>query len=227
MNIILVIEDDASIKRFLKTSLMAQSYHVMEATTGQEGLQLALDNKPDLILLDLGLPDMDGVVVIKKIREWSSIPIIILSARDQENAKVKALDLGADDFLTKPFGMHELNARIRVALRHAQRVQEEESPIFHSGNLQIDLINHAVWIGDEKITLSPIQHEILTALVRRADKIVTHKQLLQEVWGADHAKDIDYLRIYIHQLRQKLEADPAHPQIIMTEPGVGYRLVKK
>ncbi len=224
-NIILIIEDELSIRRFLKTSLLNQDHQLLETNRGQEGIQLALDNKPDLILLDLGLPDMDGMEVIKKIREWASIPIIILSARDQENAKVQALDLGADDYLIKPFGIEELNARIRVALRHAERMNEQESTVFQAGDLQVDLVNREVRIKGEKCVFSPIQYAILTALVRRANKLVTHKQLLTEIWGENHVEDIDYLRIYIHQLRQKLEKNPARPQLIKTEVGVGYRLM--
>jgi two-component system KDP operon response regulator KdpE len=224
-NIILIIEDELGIRRFLKTALRNRDYQLLETSCGHEGIQLALDNKPDLILLDLGLPDIDGIDVIKKIREWATIPIIVLSARDQENTKVKALDLGADDYLIKPFGIEELNARIRVALRHAERMNEQEATVFQSGDLQIDLVNREIRIKGERCVFSPTQYAILAALVRRANKIVTHKQLLRETWGENHVEDIDYLRIYIHQLRQKLEKDPAHPKLIKTEVGVGYRLM--
>lgn len=225
--IILAIEDELSIRRFLKTSLLIQGYRFLESRTGREGLTLTLDNKPDVILLDLGLPDMDGLEVIKNLRAWTAIPIIILSARDQEADKINALDLGADDYLTKPFSICELNARLRVALRHAQRINEIETPIFQSDNLQIDLVSRRVISNGVSLTLSPIQYEILATLARKANKIVTHKQLLREVWGESHTEDVEYLRIYIHQLRHKIEQHPAYPKYLITEPGVGYRLVCK
>jgi two-component system KDP operon response regulator KdpE len=225
--VILAIEDELSIRRFLKTSLSVQGYQFLETRTGKEGLALALENKPDVILLDLGLPDMDGIEVIKNLRAWTSIPVIILSARDQENDKVAALDFGADDYLTKPFSICELNARLRVALRHAERINEKETPLFQADNLQIDLVDRQVMIGKSRITLSPIQYAILATLARRANKIVTHKQLLRAVWGEKHTEDVEYLRIYIHQLRHKIEQHPAYPKYLITEPGVGYRLVCK
>lgn len=225
--VILAIEDELAIRRFLKTSLIVQGYQFLETRTGKEGLMVALENKPDVILLDLGLPDMDGFEVIKNLRAWTSIPVIILSAREQENDKVKALDLGADDYLTKPFGMCELNARLRVALRHAERINETETPIFQSDQLQIDLVSRQVTLDGTRITLSPIQYAILATLARRANKIVTHKQLLSEVWGETHLEDVEYLRIYIHQIRHKIEQHPAYPKYLVTEPGVGYRLVCK
>lgn len=222
--VILAIEDNLSIRRFLKTALISQKYHFLEAETGQKGLTQAAENKPDVILLDLSLPDMDGLQVIKNLRTWTAIPIIILSARDCEQDKVQALDLGADDYLTKPFNISELNARLRVALRHAQRINEQENSMFECGNFKVDLINRRVWCGENQVALSPIQFAILATLVRRANKIVTHMQLLREVWGEHHTQDVEYLRIYIHQLRYKLEQNPAYPQFLKTEPGIGYRL---
>lgn len=222
---ILAIEDSLSIRRFLKTALTHQHYQFLEASTGNDGLTLAAEHKPDVVLLDLGLPDMDGLAVIKLMREWTSIPIIILSARDQENDKALALDLGADDYLTKPFSIIELNARLRVALRHAGRINDAETPVFSVDNLKVDLIHHRVSIDDKNISLSPTQYAILAILIRNANKIVTHKQILKEVWGDKHTDDIDYLRIYMHQLRHKLEQNPAQPKYLKTETGLGYRLV--
>lgn len=221
---ILVIEDSLSIRRFLKTALINQGYHYFEAATGNDGLALAQERKPNVLLLDLGLPDMDGLEIVKRLRTWTAIPIIILSARDQEQDKIKALDLGADDYLTKPFSVGELNARLRVALRHAEYIHEMETPVFEVGDLKVNLVDRKVWINEKKITLTPIQFAILATLVRKVNRIVTHTQLLQEVWGENHKEDIDYLRIYIHQLRYKIEPNPAHPKYLKTEPGVGYRL---
>lgn len=225
MPVILVIEDSISIRRFLKTSIVMQQYEFLEANDASRGLEIASDLKPDVILLDLGLPDMDGLTVIKKIREWTSIPIIVISARDQEHDKVMALDLGADDYLTKPFSVAELNARLRVAFRHAKLIQDNETPIFESDGLKVDLVNHQVWLDNKNIKLSPTQFAILSMLVRKINKIVTYKQILKEVWGEKHINEIDYLRIYMHQLRQKLEKSPAEPKYLKTEPGIGYRLV--
>ena len=222
---ILVIEDELPIRRFLKSSIVSQGFQFLEAKTGREGLEIIRDNKPDVILLDLGLPDIDGIEVIKNLRTWTSIPIIILSARDQESDKVKALDAGADDYLSKPFSVIELHARIRVALRHAQQAAEHETPTLQFGDFLIDLINREVWCKDKKVPLTPIQYDILATLVRRINKIVTHKELLRVVWGDNHTEDVEYLRIYIHQLRHKLEKIPAQPQYLKTEPGVGYRLL--
>lgn len=222
---ILVIEDCLAIRRFLKTSLLNQGYRYLESSTGFDGLKEAQENNPNVILLDLGLPDIDGLEVIKHLRSWTSIPIIILSARDQEQDKIKALDVGADDYLTKPFSVGELNARLRVALRHALHIHEANTPIFELDGLKIDLINRHVWVNEKKVTLSPIQFDILATLARKANRIVTHSQLLKEVWGEDHKENVEYLRIYIHQLRHKLEQNPAHPKYLKTEPGIGYRLL--
>lgn len=225
--LVLLIEDELSIHRFIKSTLESQGYQFLGVTTGQEGLSQAQHNKPDTILLDLGLPDMDGLEVIKQLRNWTLTPIIIISVRDQELDKVRALNLGADDYLSKPFGIDELMARIRVALRHASFIDVAETPVFESGPLKIDLIKRRVYLQANEVALSPTQFAILAILVRKADKIVTHQQLLSEVWGEKHMKDIDYLRIYIHQLRHKIEVNPARPQFLQTEPGIGYRFVSQ
>ena len=222
---IVVIEDELPIRRFLKTSIEAQDYQFLEAKTGKEGLEIIRDNKPDVILLDLGLPDIDGIHVIKNLRTWTTIPIIILSARDQDSDKVKALDAGADDYLSKPFSVIELHARIRVALRHSQQAFEDESPIFRFGSFIVDLVNREVLLNNNKVALTPIQYDILATLISRTNKIVTHKELLRIVWGDNHTEDVEYLRIYIHQLRHKLEKNPAQPTYLKTEPGIGYRFI--
>ena len=222
---ILAIEDELSIRRFLKSSIVSQGYQFLEAKSGKEGLEIIRDRKPDVILLDLGLPDIDGISVIKNLRTWTSSPIIILSARDQEHDKVTALDAGADDYLSKPFSVVELHARIRVALRHAKCSTEKEAPVFKLGDFIIDLVNRDVSINDNKVLLTPIQYDILATLIRRINKIVTHKELLRAVWGENHIKDVEYLRIYIHQLRHKFERNPAKPEYLKTESGVGYRLI--
>jgi len=223
--VIVVIEDDPSIRRFLRTSLGAHGFNVFDAETGKQGLIEMGVRKPDLVILDLGLPDMDGVDVIKAIREWSSVPIIILSARSGEQQKIDALDVGADDYLTKPFGFGELLARIRVALRHAARPQESiQDNIFAAGNLKVDLVNRVVCVEEREVHLTPIQYRLLTVLVKNAGKVLTHQQILNEVWGPAYRENAHYLRIYMSQLRQKLEADPTRPKFLVTESGVGYRL---
>ena len=223
--IIIVIEDETSMRRLLKTILAAQGYLVVEAETGRRGLVEAGTRKPDLVILDLGLPDMDGVQVIKCLREWSQIPIVVLSARDQESQKVKALDTGADDYLTKPFGAAELLARVRVALRHAARVAGSAGESeFSVGPLKVDLLNRKVWVADREVHLTPIEYRLLSVLVKHAGKTLTHRQLLHAVWGSARADSSHYLRIYMGQLRRKLEADPARPHFLLTEAGVGYRL---
>jgi two-component system KDP operon response regulator KdpE len=222
---IIVIEDETSMRRLLKTILAAQGYLVVEAETGQRGLVEAGTRKPDLVILDLGLPDMDGAQVIKCLREWSQIPIVVLSARDQESQKVKALDAGADDYLTKPFGAAELLARVRVALRHAARVAGSAGESeFSVGPLKVDLLNRKVWVADREVHLTPIEYRLLSVLVKHAGKTLTHRQLLHAVWGSARADSSHYLRIYMGQLRRKLEADPARPHFLLTEAGVGYRL---
>lgn len=223
--VIIVIEDDPSIRRFLRTGLSTHGFAVFEADTGKQGIVEAGIRKPDLIILDLGLPDMDGVEVIKAIRAWSEMPIIILSARSSEQHKIDALDAGADDYLTKPFGFGELLARIRVALRHSIRPQEQlQAGVFVTGNLKVDLHNRLVSVDDREIHLTPIQYRLLAVLVKHAGKVLTHQQILKEVWGPSYQENAHYLRIYMSQLRQKLEADPTQPKFLLTESGVGYRL---
>jgi two-component system KDP operon response regulator KdpE len=222
---VLIIEDEAPIRHFLRTTLSTQGFQVWEATTGKDGLAQAASRTPDLIVLDLGLPDVNGLEVTRRLRAWTSIPIIVLSARNQEHDKVAALDLGADDYVTKPFGVGELLARMRVALRHSMQTDEGRTdPVFTSGNLRVDVDRRMVWLGDQEIHLTPIEYKLLTALVRHAGKVLTHRQLLQEVWGPHHTQDAHYVRIYVRQLRNKLEPNPAHPRFLITETGVGYRL---
>ena len=222
--LILVIEDEQPIRRFLRTALVNHGYEFVEAATAKEGLSHVSTRLPDLIILDLGLPDLDGLEVIRQLREWTSLPIIILSARGQESDKVTALDAGADDYLTKPFSVSELLARIRVILRHAARVPEKEEPLFVAGDLHVDLSKRQVCIGEKEVHLTPIEYKLLATLVRYAGKVVTHRQLLKEVWGPAYAEESQYLRVYMTQLRHKLEADPARPKYLTTELGVGYRL---
>lgn len=222
---ILVIEDEPQIQRFLRAALGSHDYAVTEATTGQRGLALAAANGPDLIILDLGLPDMDGLAVTKQLREWSSTPVIVLSARGQEQDKIAALDAGADDYLTKPFSVGELLARIRVALRHAaQSKAEPRSPVFATDGLRVDLARRQVTMNGTDVHLTPLEYKLLATLVQHAGKVITHRQLLRTVWGAAYETETHYLRVYMAQLRHKLEADPARPRYLLTEPGVGYRL---
>lgn len=221
---ILVIEDEPQIRKFLRTTLGSQKYMLLEATTAQEGLNEAASHPPDLVILDLGLPDMDGLEVINRLREWTSVPIIIISARGQESDKVAALDLGADDYLTKPFGVGELMARLRVALRHSNRTGEKAEAIFETGDLKVDLAKRLVFSKDKEIKLTPLEFKVLALLVKHAGKVLTHRQILKDVWGPNYAEDNHYLRVFIHQLRRKLETDPAQPKYLTTEAGVGYRL---
>ena len=219
--LLLVIDDEPPIRRLLRTSLSAQRYRVLEADTAGEGIRRVRSERPDAVILDLGLPDQDGIGVIRTLRGFSKVPIIVLSSRGDERGKIEALDLGADDYVTKPFGMGELVARIRAALRH--RVQEEGGePVFRSGDLSVDLVHRLVTLRDEDVKLSPKEYDILRLLVIHAGKVLTHRMIMQEVWGA--AGDVQYLRIYIRQLRQKLEEYPERPVFIVTETGVGYRL---
>lgn len=222
---IVVIEDDPHIRKFLKTGLSTHNFRVFEAKTGQEGLTEAVDRKPEIIILDLGLPDMDGVQVVKALRQWTALPIIILSARSAEHSKIEALDAGADDYLTKPFSLGELLARIRVALRHSVSMREQDqSGIFESEGLKVDLVNHRVHVDGHEIHLTPIQYRLLAMMVRNAGRVLTHQQILKEIWGPTFTDNAHYLRIYMSQLRQKIEADPAQPKYLLTESGVGYRL---
>lgn len=221
---VLVIEDELPIRQFLRATLTGNGYQIVEAATGQDGIRAATMQPPDLVLLDLGLPDMDGLEVQQRLRGWSQVPIIVVSARGQEHDKITALDAGADDYLTKPFNVGELLARIRVALRNRQRVGHADEPQFRTGGLEVDLALRRVVLGGDEVHLSPIEYKLLTTLVRYAGKVVTHRQLLQEVWGPGHAAETQYLRIYMGHLRRKLETDPARPRYLLTEPGVGYRL---
>jgi two-component system, OmpR family, KDP operon response regulator KdpE len=222
---IVLIEDESEIRRFLRTTLPSHGFRIHEATTGQEGLIETKTRNPDLILLDLGLPDMDGTEVIRRVREWTATPIIVLSAREQEHQKVTALDLGADDYVTKPFGIDELLARIRTALRHAARPDEADADsCFTFGDVRVELGRRQVFVADKEIRLTQMEYKLLTTLVRHAGKVVTHRQLLKEVWGPLHVEESHYLRVYMRQLRNKLESHPAHPKFLVTELGVGYRL---
>jgi two-component system KDP operon response regulator KdpE len=223
--LILIVEDELPIRRFLRAALTASDYRLVEAGAAQEGLDQAALRQPDLVILDLGLPDMDGLEVIRQLRGWSAVPIIILSARQQEGDKVTALDAGADDYLTKPFGIAELLARVRVALRHASRTAAGgDSPLFAVGDLRVDLALRQVVISGKEVHLTPIEFKLLATLVHYAGKVMTHRQLLREVWGPGYADESHYLRVYIAQLRRKLEVNPARPHYLITEPGVGYRL---
>lgn len=223
--LILLIEDEPQMRRFLRVTLQSHGYRLVEAPTGQEGLTQAATRNPDVVLLDLGLPDLDGVEVARRLREWSMIPIIVLSAREQEHDKIKALDAGADDYLTKPFGAGELLARIRVALRHRsmQQAGDRES-VFILDNLRVDLSKRHVFLNEREVHLTPIEYRLLSFLIKNAGRVVTHNQLLKEVWGPAYIKQTQYLRVYMAQLRHKLEVDPARPRFFMNEPGVGYRL---
>ncbi len=223
--LVLVIEDEAPIRRFLKMTLTDHGFTFKEALTGKEGLLKVATERPDLVILDLGLPDMDGLAVVRELREWSPVPIIILSAREQERDKVEALDAGADDYLTKPFGVAELLARARVALRNAARLanQNVESE-FEFGNVKVDLGRRQVFADNEEVHLTRIEYKLLVTLVKYAGKVVTHNQLLREIWGQGYGDESNYLRVYMAHLRRKLEVDPAHPKHFITEVGVGYRL---
>jgi two-component system KDP operon response regulator KdpE len=222
---IIIVEDEAQIRRFLRTSLVAEGYQVFEAETGKQGLSEAATRKPDLIILDLGLPDMDGVEVVKGVRSWSSVPVIILSARSQESDKISALDAGADDYLVKPFGVGELLARIRVALRHVSpSANGEEEGVFTVGELNVDMIHRRITVSGTEVHLTPIEYRLLSVLVRHAGKVLTHQMLLKEVWGPNYVERAHYLRIYMGTLRHKLEKEPARPRFLLTEVGVGYRL---
>jgi two-component system KDP operon response regulator KdpE len=222
---ILLIEDEPEIRRFLRASLGAHGFELREASTGQEGLRQAAEQPPDIILLDLGLPDIGGLQVIEQVRGWSSVPIVVLSARGQEADKITALDAGADDYLTKPFGVGELLARLRVALRRQVSPRDADaSPVFTAGHLRVDHSRRQVFVGDSEVHLTPTEYRLLTTLIKHAGKVLTHRQLLKEVWGPDCTHETHYLRVYINQLRHKLGDDATGAALIMTEPGVGYRL---
>jgi two-component system KDP operon response regulator KdpE len=223
--LILLIEDELPIRRFLRTSLAAHDYRLLEAETGDRALKLAVQQPPDLVILDLGLPDIDGQQVLRQMREWLTVPILVLSARDQEQQKVTALDNGADDYLTKPFSTAELLARIRVALRHSAQVSAEaDSAEFITGDLKVQLGDRRVFVKEEEVHLTPLEYKLLATLVKHAGKVLTHRFLLNEVWGPLHARETHYLRVFMASLRRKIEEDPAQPRILLTEQGVGYRL---
>ena len=219
---ILVVDDEPAIRRFLRASLPAHGYSVFEAVRGEEALTGVVTHHPDIVILDLGLPDMDGIEVTRQLREWSQIPIIILSVRGQEADKIAALDAGADDYLTKPFGIGELLARLRAASRRASRVPDE--PQFTAGDLTVDLARRVVTRGENPVQLTPTEYQLLRVLVTHAGKVLTHRQLLREVWGPGYETDTHMLQVNISNLRRKLEPDPTRPRFITTEPGVGYRL---
>jgi len=222
--LVLLVEDEIQMRRFLKVALESDGYRFVEAGTAGEGLSQAATRNPAVVLLDLGLPDMDGLEFIRRVREWSQVPIIVISAREQESVKVRALDAGADDYLTKPFGVGELLARVRVAIRHAE-IQESgrEESVFAAGDLRVDFPRRQVFLGTTEVHLTPLEYKLLLVLVRNAGKVVTHRQLLKEVWGPSNVEHTQYLRVYMTQLRHKLESDPARPRYLLNEPGVGYR----
>jgi two-component system KDP operon response regulator KdpE len=222
---ILVIDDESQILRAIRTILTEKQFQVTTASRGEEGLTLAATHEPDLIILDLGLPDMDGVQVCMRLREWTQTPIIILSVRDSERDKVAALDMGADDYLTKPFGIEELLARVRVALRHAANRKEEPSKVIKAGPVTIDLVWHIVKRDEEEVKLTGIEYKLLAYLAANHHRVLTHQSILSQVWGPEDANHTEYLRVYMRQLRKKLEEDPERPQYILTEPGIGYRFI--
>jgi two-component system, OmpR family, KDP operon response regulator KdpE len=222
--LILLIEDEPQMRRFLRVTLQSRGYDLIEASSGEEGIAQAATRKPDVILLDLGLPDLDGLEVLGRIREWSQTPVIILSAREQEQDKIRALDAGADDYLTKPFSAGELLARIRVALRHQVMQEGQTEPVFVQDTLRVDLAKRRVFLKESEIHLTPIEYRLLAYLIKNAGKVITHKQLLKEVWGPAYANQAHYVRVYMGMLRHKLEEDPSRPHFFINEPGVGYRL---
>jgi two-component system KDP operon response regulator KdpE len=223
--LVLIIEDEPNMRRFLRTTLRGNAFQVVEAGSAREGIIQAAGRNPEVILLDLGLPDRDGREVAQELRRTTRAPIIILSARGQEHEKVLLLDLGADDYLTKPFGAGELLARIRVALRHAARPPKElEEPVYLSGGVTVDAIRRQVFRDGEEVHLTPTEYKLLATLIRHAGRVLTHRQLLHEVWGANYIEQTHYLRVYMAQLRHKLEQDPTRPRLLLTEAGIGYRL---
>ena len=224
--IILIVEDETPMRRFLRAALTAQDYRVIEAASGKEALGLATAHNPEVVLLDLGLPDADGLDLVRELRTWSSVPVIVISARGREDDKVAALDAGADDYLTKPFGVNELLARVRVALRHASRT-DDDAPgvVIEQGPLRIDQSRREVMVEGELVRLTPIEYRLLVLLARNAGKVLTHRQILKEVWGPSYAGQTHTLRVFMAQLRRKIEADPAQPRLLVTELGVGYRML--
>jgi len=226
--LVLVIEDEKPMRKFLKASLEDEDYRVKSAETGEHGLSMTRSHQPDLIILDLGLPDIDGLTVIDRLREWTNLPVVILSARGEESMKVKALDRGADDYLSKPFGLEELLARLRVGLRHsAQRESESDDidPVLEAGALTVNLQQRRARKSGEELDLTPTEYQLLVEFVKNAGKVLTHRHLLKEIWGPEAINEEHYLRVYVGNLRKKIEDDPARPDYIITEQGVGYRLV--
>ncbi len=219
---ILVIDDEDQIRRFLKITLEAQGFSLFEAATARDGLVQAAMHRPDLVILDLGLPDAEGIDTLRQLREWADMPVIVLSVRDAEEDKIGLLDAGADDYLTKPFSSGELIARIRVALRHSVPLAKEG--LFRDGPLEVDLTTRSVRVSGRPVKLTATEYDLLRMLVRHAGKVLTHHQILKEIWGSTSAEEMQYLRVYISQLRRKVETDPANPRLILTETGVGYRL---
>jgi len=221
---VLLIEDELQMRRFLRVALEGADYRLVEAETGRDGLSKAAEWNPDVILLDFGLPDIDGIDVIRNLREWSKTPVIIISAREQENDKIKALDGGADDYLTKPFGVGELLARIRVSARHRRLQQSgQNETAFVAGGLRIDYVRRQVFVDDREIHLTPIEYRLIAYLTQNAGKVITHRQLLKEIWGPSSIEHAQYLRVYMTQLRRKIETDAARPKFLINEPGIGYR----
>jgi two-component system KDP operon response regulator KdpE len=219
---VLVVDDELAIRRFLRASLSAQGYQMFEASSAREGLDAAATVRPDLIILDLGLPDLDGVEVTRRLREWSKVPVLILSVRGRDEEKIAALDAGADDYLTKPFSIGELLARMRVAMRHV--AQPADEPVVTAGDLTVDVARRLVTVGGREIALTPVEYTLLKTLALHAGRVMTHGQLLREVWGPGYDQGGNLLRVNISKLRHKVEPDPARPHYIVTEPGVGYRL---
>ncbi len=222
--VVLLVEDEPQMRKFLRASLASNGFRIVEAATAAEGLSLATSHNPELIVLDLGLPDLDGIELTRRLREWTRTPILVVSARGREANKVEALDAGAADYLTKPFGVNELLARLRVALRHAAVSAEAPGPVVAIGALRLDLARREVHVDGAEVHLTPIEYRLLALLARHAGKVLTHSHLLREVWGPGHGAETHYLRVYMAQLRRKLERDPARPRLLKTEPGVGYRL---
>lgn len=223
--LVLLVEDELSMRKFLRASLVSQGFRLVEATSAREGMALAKSHNPEVILLDLGLPDQDGIELTRAVRAWSLVPIIVISARGREDDKVRALDAGADDYVTKPFGVNELLARVRVALRHAQSAQvSSASTLIDLGGLRIDLEKRSVTLDAQEIHLTPIEYRLLTLLARQAGKVLTHRSMLKEIWGPQKLEQTHYLRVRMAELRKKIERDPARPEWLLTEPGIGYRL---
>ena len=221
----LVIDDELQMRRLLRVCLEANGYRVSEAATGKDGIAEAAQHPPDVVILDLGLPDMEGVAVLKRLREWSRVPVVVLSVRDREEDKIAALDAGADDYVTKPFSSGELLARLRVAQRHA--APTSETTVFRSGQLEVDMAARVVKLKGKEVKLTATEYSLLRLFVQHAGKVLTHRQILREVWGPNYVEQTHYLRVYLAHLREKLEDNPAQPELLTTEPGIGYRLVSK